>query len=332
MSCLTSRLRGEPCISCGRDDQVYIGHGEVRFCAHCTLSWDQYEFQAIEFLSEQKNVILTDDAVDGELPTDMVERIGMLVGALIRVFAFERRLTAMMEIPEELFTEDHIKSLQGKAPLKELASKLWRGIVSLFSRVMGLVHLSMRMLPIDIKELQEELARARIKELEDAVSDYTAQMGCGGTGHLQLGPEMDRIQEVSRRDAEQIADTYNKDLALEIQEIRETSPRANRHTYAKRLRAWDRNRATWKNTQISLHTIMTARDLALKAFAKHNGLKPKVMLWPRTAKEPICWGWINRGLVNFDVAERNPSPYHVGCVHYWRPEFEKGDCEGLWQG
>ncbi len=336
MSCLASHLEGEPCVKCGRADQVYLGHGEVRFCAYCTLSWDQYEFQDTEFLSEQKSVVMTDDAIDGELPSDMVERIGLLAGALRTVFAFERRLTAMMAIPEALFTEEEIKkSLVGRqkeAEYDQRKAALWRQMVAEFSRVMSLVHLSMRMVSVDVDQLHSELVKARTLEFEDAVSDYTAQMQCGGTGHLRPGPELDRIRKESRRDAEQIADTYNKDLALIIAQIREESPRANRHTYAKRLRAWDRDRSTWKNTQISLHTIMTTRDQALKSFSQHNGLEPPVMLFPRLAKEPICQGWINRGSVEFKVAKRNPSPYHVGCVHFWRPEFERGDCTKLWQG
>lgn len=336
MSCLTSRLEGEPCIKCGRADQVYLGHGEVRFCAYCTLSWDQHEFQTVEFLLKQKNVVLTDDAVDGELPSDMVERIGLLAGFLKTVFAFERRLTDMMAIPEALFTEEEIKkSLVGRQEEAEYDQKkaaLWRQMVAEFSRVMSLVHLSMRMVSVDVDQLRDELVKARTLEFEDAVSDYTAQMQCGGTGHLRPGAELDRIRKKSRLDAEQIADTYNRDLALVIAQIREESPRANRHTYAKRLRVWDQGRSSWKTTQISLHTIMTTRDMALKSFSQHNGLEPSVMLFPRLAKEPICQGWINRGLVSFEVAKRNPSPYHVGCVHFWRPEFEKGDCTNLWQG
>lgn len=108
MTCLTKHLEGEECIKCGRADQVYLGHGEVRFCAYCTLSWDPYELINGKVLFAQKSVVLGDQVVDGELPEDIVERMGLLAGNLYNVLAFDRRLEAMMAIPEDLFTEEEI--------------------------------------------------------------------------------------------------------------------------------------------------------------------------------------------------------------------------------
>lgn len=348
MTCLTKHLEGEPCIKCERTDQVYLGHGEVRFCAHCTLSWDPYELLNGKTLFVHKSVVLSDETVDGELPEDIIERMGLLAGNLYNVFAFDRRLEAMMAIPEELFTAEHIEAEQikhspgdydqamhnpyGRRGGCVAKATLWQDMVTGFSRVMVLVHLSMRMLPVDTDQLYDELLKARELEFNDAVSDYMAQMECGGQALLQPGPELDKFKAESRRDAGKITETYNRDLARSIANIRETMPRANRHTYAKRLREWERSRAPWKVTQISLHTVMTARDYALKSFSKHNGLSPDVRLQPLLAKEPICQGWVNRGKVSFEVARRNPSPYHVGCVHYWQPLFVKGNCVDLWQG
>lgn len=244
---------------------------------------------------------------------------------------FEAELDQAYETQMERFRHMMEEGLVQPA-VRNAKATLWRDMVAGFSRVTALVHLSMRMLPVDTDQLYGELLKARQLEFNDAVSDYTAQMECGGQADLRSGPEMEQIKAESRRDAEQISETYNRDLARTIAGIRETTPRANRHTYAKRLREWERSRSPWKVTQISLHTVMTARDIALKAFCKHNRLEPDVVLHPQLAREPICQGWVNRGKVSFEVARRNPSPYHIGCVHYWRPFFEKGDCVDLWQG
>ena len=60
---------------------------------------------------DRKSVILTDDAVDGELPEDILGRMGVLSGNILKVFAFEDRLKEVMSIPEVLFTESAVGKL-----------------------------------------------------------------------------------------------------------------------------------------------------------------------------------------------------------------------------
>lgn len=103
MTCLTGKLKDVPCILCQQADQVYIGHGKARFCAHCSITWDPMEDDSP---IDGKSVIFSDDAVDGQLPEDIVSRMGVLAGSIQTVFAFEDRLTEVMSIPEALFTEN----------------------------------------------------------------------------------------------------------------------------------------------------------------------------------------------------------------------------------
>lgn len=212
------------------------------------------------------------------------------------------------------------------------AGPSWQEMVAGFSRVMALVHLAMRMNDFDIESLYDEMFKARKTEFDDAVSDYLAQMDCGGKAYLKAGPEMKLMKAQTRLESEGIANTYNRDLAKAILDIRKSVSKANRHTYVSQLRTWEAARRIWKLTQISLSTILTSRDQALKAFSDRNGLTPDVELHPKQAAEPVCQGWINRGVVSYQVAKNNPSPYHVGCLHYWRPKFAKGDCKNLWTG
>lgn len=222
-----------------------------------------------------------------------------------------------------------------KKPQEGKASEhIWRSLVTTFSPVMRLIHETMRMDLEDTKALADELFEARKTEFNDAISDYVSQLGCGGTGDLKTSStELKFFREDSDRDAQNITTTYNLNLAEIIQNIRLASPRANRHIYSSRLRKWEADRKLWKSTQIALWTTMTARDQALKSFAFHNNLRPKVKLMPKLAKEPICQGWVNRGAVAFEIAVNNKSPYHPNCVHFWKPTFEKiEDCTNLWKG
>lgn len=343
MTCLTGKLKDIPCILCQQTDQVYIGHGKARFCAHCSITWDPTEDDSP---IEGKSVIFTDDAVDGQLSEDILGRMGVLAGDLNTVFAFEDRLTEVMSIPEILFTENGVKKAEGllidyeadllplpvRSGYQKVVGPSWQEMVAGFSKVMALVHLAMRMNDFDIESLYDEMFKARKAEFDDAVSDYLAQMDCGGKAYLKAGPEMKLMKAQSRLESKSIANTYNRDLAKAILDIRKSVSKANRHTYVSQLRTWEAARRIWKLTQISLHTIMTSRDQALKAFSDRNGLTPDVELYPKQAAESVCLGWINRGIVSYQVAKNNPSPYHVGCLHYWRPTFTKGDCENLWTG
>ncbi len=220
------------------------------------------------------------------------------------------------------------KPQEGKA-----ADQVWRSLIATFSPVMQLIHEAMRMDSKDTKTMADELFEARKTEFNDAISDYISQLGCGGTGDLKTSTELKFFREDSDRDARNITTTYNLNLAEIIQNIRSSTPTANRNTYSKGLRKWESNRKLWKSTQIALWTTMTARDQALKSFGFHNNLKPKVELMPKLAKEPICQGWVNRGAVPFEVAVNNKSPYHPNCIHFWKPTFEKiEDCTNLWKG
>lgn len=108
MTCITGQIEDVPCVLCKRSDQVYLGHDEVRFCAYCTIAWDQTEDGMI---LDRKSVILTDDAVDGELPEDILGRMGVLAGNIQDVVAFEDRLREVLSIPEILFTKDEVSNL-----------------------------------------------------------------------------------------------------------------------------------------------------------------------------------------------------------------------------
>ncbi len=104
MTCITEKLKDVRCVFCKKADQVYIGHGDVRFCAHCTISWDPAEDGNFS-----KSIIFSDSATDGELPEDIVSRMGLLSGQVLSSLDFEGRLRDVLALPEDIFLNGDMK-------------------------------------------------------------------------------------------------------------------------------------------------------------------------------------------------------------------------------
>jgi hypothetical protein len=112
-------------------------------------------------------------------------------------------------------------------------------------------------------------------------------------------------------------------------------PRANRHTYAARLRKWDAKRGAWKNPQIEQYTVSSARSMAQRDFYRHNDAEGVAMLYPRSGVCPVCVGWIARKEVPLAVATATVLPFHQNCPHYfvtYPNVVAKTECPNLWMG
>jgi len=216
----------------------------------------------------------------------------------------------------------------------------WQSLVQSdsFSNVMRLVHLAMRMDQVDEERVKGNLLQSRRRAYEDELTCQSRRCGCPGrSGNLGNGDILSGLNAESEADAASIVNTYNYDLAVQIMQIRQDAPTANRHVYAHRLQEWHGKRAEWKNPQITEHTESTARAKAQQDFYTHNGSIGMAELEPKTAVCPVCQGWIARGEVPIQVAMNHPPPYHPNCPHYWRTKpldrsQQAGDCDLLWMG
>lgn len=213
----------------------------------------------------------------------------------------------------------------------------WQSLVDQMTRVQKLVHLAMRYDQVDQERIRGDLLRVRRLAYEDELNIQAANVGCPQRkARLQNGPILSALNGMSERDAKSIVNTYNYDLAIAIRYIAAEVPRANRYTYAARLREWDAKRSQWKTPQIAQFTELTARSLAQADFYKYNGsLMGIARLEPRSAKCPICQGWITRGSVPVRIAINNPAPYHPNCPHLWDitpKRVAKSECPLLWMG
>jgi len=240
-------------------------------------------------------------------------------------------LRQVLDIPEDEWEAAQAEDIE--EALREV--KDWQGRVDDLSKVGKLVHLAARMDSVDLESIRAELLVLRVAAYEDEISIQAGRVGCGKAGALTNGSIISLLNDECIQDAQSIVATFNYDLAREIEAIRDETPRANRRTYASRLRDWNTERATKKNPQIAQYTEGTARAQAQADFYAFNDNLGVAVLEPTDAVCPVCQGWIERGEVPISVATEDPPPYHVGCPHYFEiyaDKVAKEDCLDLWVG
>lgn len=212
-----------------------------------------------------------------------------------------------------------------------------------FTPVQRLVHLAMRADAQQQSSIQASLLEVEKSSFETALTEMAKASGCTDRkGLLTDEGVLEQLNASSTEDSRSVVNTYNFDLATAIIGIRSMTPRANRFTYAKRLKEWDKNRSDWKSRQISMNSTLKARALAQAEFMSRNpdldGFA--ILEGPNPAQEAICQGFLNRGRVPIQVALENPSPFHTGCPHTWRFVFTRlgrkaqkdARCENMWLG
>jgi hypothetical protein len=215
----------------------------------------------------------------------------------------------------------------------------WKGLIQSegFSNIMRLVHLSFRMDSQHQEAIRAELVRTRRRQYEASLTELAESAGCDRSALLSEGPILSELNEMSKTDAESIVNTYNYDLGLAIIAIKEETPTANRNVYAKRLGAWETQRAGWKDLQIATNTNLTARQQAQRDFFKNNLVEATVkLIGPDPAAEPVCQAALDMGRVPVEVANEMDFPAHLNCVHtfsdYKIKKLDKGKCAELWMG
>lgn len=253
----------------------------------------------------------------------------------------EESQTAIIEslVNDEGFVRlDQISDEDWNSALAEDKAQDWQSVVESerFSNVMRLVHLAMRQTTDDEERIRSQVLEARRRSYVNEMTILAKRAGCPNrSGRLTTGPTLSDFSGDSQSDGESIVNTYNFDLAHAILNISKEVPGANRNTYAARLRTWENERSTWKAKQIMLNTDGLARQRALLDFRQFNDIDGFAVLKPDGAAEEICQGWQRRGEVPLAEAVRNPSPFHLNCVHYWEPflgKVSRSECQELWIG
>ncbi len=120
-------------------------------------------------------------------------------------------------------------------------------------------------------------------------------------------------------DSTSIVRTWNRDVERQLVRLFNENPRGNRYYYIKNMEAWARQRATWKDPQISIKTEYTIVGYAKDRFYQENGMRGG--LYKLVGPPPVCDECIDHmamGVVGQEYVDRNPAPFHLKCTHTWQ--------------
>ena len=208
-----------------------------------------------------------------------------------------------------------------------------------------LVHLAMRLDKTHETSLQGVIGSIRRDAYEATLTEMATAAKCTERkGLLSNEDVLTALDDSSKVDAQSVSNTYNFDLAISIIATSVTNPKASRFICAKSLKTWDSSRALWKSRQIAMNSVLSARLEAQNEFFRQNPSLAEsgyaILVGPNPASGAICQGLINRGRVPIEVAQSNPSPFHLNCPHTWMYFFTKlgrkpirdARCTGLWLG
>lgn len=147
----------------------------------------------------------------------------------------------------------------------------------------------------------------------------TSEARAAGSSKVGQGPsgqDLSELSKIARRDAASIVQTFQRDLAREIDRVYDQSPTATRTDYIQALTVWADDRAQWKDRQIATMNRGNARSYAQQRFNAENEVGESLYLAEGPPpRERICANIMAAGLVNREFVERNPLPAHIGCPH-----------------
>jgi hypothetical protein len=132
------------------------------------------------------------------------------------------------------------------------------------------------------------------------------------------GAELERLQAKARTDAQSIADTYNRELASQVNAIYNRNPLTTRAEFIGNLASWGRTREARKSIEIAIYTILWAANYGFDLFITRNNLQSQ--LFRAVGGVPQCLDCIKIvgfGIVNFRTTQEYPLPYHINCSHEW---------------
>ena len=186
----------------------------------------------------------------------------------------------------------------------------------------------------DVDNLTTTLTERRKATWINTLRDLARTHGCNQYPGIPKGADARDLERQSREDALSIAATFNRDVQREIERLYAANPRGNRIYYFKRLEAWAKKRASWKDASISLNTDGAARYLATTRFYEQNPQLSRSFVAagpPPTCK--ICIRIFAAGVVNLDYMRKRGLPAHINCPHFYKSAAPvRAQCGSLWLG
>ncbi len=95
----TQQIYHEPCPFCGSNKNVYLGHGTVRHCTGCVISWGEGE---AETLRQQRRLAVSEASKKkAGMPDAVAKRIKETAKGLAVVSSLPERIKRLRAISDE---------------------------------------------------------------------------------------------------------------------------------------------------------------------------------------------------------------------------------------
>lgn len=187
------------------------------------------------------------------------------------------------------------------------------------SRLQRIMRLAYEMQSEDEAALAAQIERQRARAWMNALEEEARKVGVRARANAPRFEDLQYLRDLSRRDADSIVNTYNRDLEKQIRALFTENRRGNRQFYSSRLEAWYQKRAAWKDRQIALMNEKTARYYAQQRFRDMNLIGKGTYMFAGPA--PVCDDCIDEfaaGEVEQQHVDEHPAPLHPNCPHEWQ--------------
>ena len=191
-------------------------------------------------------------------------------------------------------------------------------IIRFDTNLLKIIGLLYRQNEADAQELSNRLLEQRKVAWRSTLQREARQYGYTGPAEGPRYQDLAYIRDLCQQDARSIVATWNRDVERQLRRLFDVNPKGNRYYYAKRMEAWARERAQWKDRQIATQTEYTVVGYAKERFAQENGLRGA--LYKLDGPPAVCGDCLElfaAGVVTQDFVDRHATPVHIGCPHYW---------------
>ncbi len=176
----------------------------------------------------------------------------------------------------------------------------------------------------DTTALTASILKQRSETWRLTLTQEARAAGSSKTGIGPTGQDLSVLSRMSRKDAQSITNTFNRELGNQIDRLYDANPDGDRAYYISELTAWADNRADYKDRQIANMNRSTARTYAQERFNAENRVGEALFLFAGPPpRESVCAGLFAVGLVNRTFVERNSTPIHIGCPHGWETQVTR---------
>ena len=184
------------------------------------------------------------------------------------------------------------------------------------------------------KSLADSILSAYVSAYQLALREQAGRYGCA---FARIGSptaySMAQMKDWADRDAESIANTYDKEAESQLKKLYQANPLGAIGYYLNGMAQWASTRQARKNLTIGINNVQAGYQLGLQDFHVMNQLQTKYAFSGAPPVCPVCVRLFGMGHVSYETMATNPAPTHPNCPHYWLSVRTYSiDCATMWAG